>query len=526
MIAEAIVACERAIALDPHHANAYSNLGALLKLQGRETEAEAAYRPAVELNPEHVGAYVNLGILLAGQHRTREAVACYCKVVTLSPRHPQARRLLAIAHSTIGEIDKAMQIYQEWLDEEPDNPVARHMLAACSGRDVPTRASDDYVAALFDGFAGSFETRLAHLAYQAPQLVARMLEDEAAAGAALDVLDAGCGTGLCGPLIAAHARRLVGIDLSAGMLAHAAEKRVYQELVQGELTAYLRSAPQQFDVIVSADTLVYFGALDEVAAAAAHALRRGGRLIFTLEEWQDAGEVSTASARTAVSNMHGAYVERTLTAAGFEPRIERAELRMEGGAPVPGPGGSRHESRGSVTMARAMEITTPLGEDVLLFHGMHAREELSRLFDYQLDLLSLKNDINLDKILGKNVTVTVALPDDSSRHFNGFVTRFSAGGLFGRYLPLHRDRAPVAVVPDAHHRLPHLPGDDRSGHHQGGVRRSSDGGLQVGADLLVPQVGLLRAVSRDRFQLHQPADGARGHVLLLPPHRRRTTRWC
>jgi predicted TPR repeat methyltransferase len=336
LIAEAIVACERAIALDPDHANAYSNLGALLKLQGRETEAEAAYRRAVELNPEHVGAYVNLGILLAAQHRTREAVACYCKVVTLSPKHPQARRLLAIAHSTIGEIDKAMQIYQEWLDEEPDNPVARHMLAACSGQDVPTRACDDYVATLFDGFAGSFETRLAHLAYQAPQLVARMLEDEAAAGAALDVLDAGCGTGLCGPLIAAHARRLVGIDLSAGMLAHAAEKRVYQELVQGELTAYLRSTEQRFDVIVSADTLVYFGALDDVAAAAAQALRQGGRLIFTVEEWQDAEEGDYRISPHGRFEHSRAYVERTVRAAGFEPRIERAELRMEGGAPVPG----------------------------------------------------------------------------------------------------------------------------------------------------------------------------------------------
>ena len=60
-----------------------------------------------------------------------------------------------------------------------------------------------------------------------------------------------------------------------------------------------------------------------------------------------------------------------------------------------------------------MEITTPLGDDVLLFHGMHAREELGRLGEYQLDLLSPKNDINLDDILGKNVTVKLELPDDS-----------------------------------------------------------------------------------------------------------------
>ncbi|MPZ21620.1 MAG: type VI secretion system tip protein VgrG, partial [Luteitalea sp.] len=84
-------------------------------------------------------------------------------------------------------------------------------------------------------------------------------------------------------------------------------------------------------------------------------------------------------------------------------------------------------------MQRAMAITTPLGDDVLLFHGMHAREELSRLFEYQLDLLSTRSDIDLDEILGKNVTVSVALPDDSTRYFNGYVTRFAQSGMYGRY---------------------------------------------------------------------------------------------
>jgi type VI secretion system secreted protein VgrG len=90
-----------------------------------------------------------------------------------------------------------------------------------------------------------------------------------------------------------------------------------------------------------------------------------------------------------------------------------------------------------------MEITTPLGEEVLLFHGMHAREELSRLFEYQLDLLSPiepKKVVNFDDILGKNVTVKLALPDDNTRYFNGYVTRFSQSGTFGRY---HRFSAVV-----------------------------------------------------------------------------------
>ena len=84
-------------------------------------------------------------------------------------------------------------------------------------------------------------------------------------------------------------------------------------------------------------------------------------------------------------------------------------------------------------MPRVMEIVTPLGADVLLFHTMSAREEMSRLFEYQLDLLSAKDDINLDEILGKNVTVKLALPSDETRFYNGFVTRFAEGGTLGRF---------------------------------------------------------------------------------------------
>src|SRR5690349_6469914 len=84
-------------------------------------------------------------------------------------------------------------------------------------------------------------------------------------------------------------------------------------------------------------------------------------------------------------------------------------------------------------MARVMEISTPLGPDVLLFHRMHATEELSRVPEFRLELLSPRGDIKPEELLGKNVTVTVMLADDTPRHFNGFVSRFSAGRLFGRY---------------------------------------------------------------------------------------------
>ena len=67
------------------------------------------------------------------------------------------------------------------------------------------------------------------------------------------------------------------------MIEQARRRGGYDELVVAELCAFMRERPEAFDAIVSADTLVYFGALEEVCQAAHHALRPGGLFVFTVE---------------------------------------------------------------------------------------------------------------------------------------------------------------------------------------------------------------------------------------------------
>ncbi len=334
----AVDAFERAIAIDPGHANAHSNLGVLLRAAGQPADAERAYRTAIRLDPGHIDAYTNLGILLNGLNRTEEAAACYCKVITLRPKHREARRLLALAHCVLGDVGEAVRIFEAWLAEEPGDPIAIHMLAACTGRGVPPRAANGFVEHTFDGFAASFESKLERLSYRAPALVAGTLRKSGLdPSKRLDVLDAGCGTGLCGPFLAPYARRLQGVDLSEGMLAHAKAKNVYDDLVKSELTGHLRDNPGAFDVIVSADTLVYFGDLEEVLAAAARALRPDGLLIFTLEH--AANPAADAGYRLELHGRYSharGYVERLLDQNGLLHAIAHEVLRMESGAPVAG----------------------------------------------------------------------------------------------------------------------------------------------------------------------------------------------
>jgi len=338
---DATQAFRHALDLDPTHADAYNNYGALLKAQKRFDEASVAYEKALALNPEHVDACNNMGNLRTAQGRAAEAVNFFCRAITLMPTHKEARKLLGIAYYTLGETDKAADVYRQWLADEPENPIPRHHLAACTREAVPLRAEDAYVERTFDAFASSFDARLGHLDYRAPQLLAEILRrDCGVADKQLVILDAGCGTGLCGPLIADHAAWLVGVDLSAGMLEKARPRNVYDQLVKAELTAYLQSQTNAFDVILSADTLVYFGALEELLAAARGTLRANGYLFFSVES---IAVLSTESEVDYRINPHGRYshgeqyLNRALAAAGFvDVVIESVVLRREAGKAVQG----------------------------------------------------------------------------------------------------------------------------------------------------------------------------------------------
>src|SRR5215475_5083950 len=77
---------------------------------------------------------------------------------------------------------------------------------------------------------------------------------------------------------------------------------------------------------------------------------------------------------------------------------------------------------------REILIDTPLGPDVLILRSLQRQEALSRLFAFELDLVSEEPSIKYDDIVGKPVTVQVSLADGSPRYWNGHVSRFVQAG--------------------------------------------------------------------------------------------------
>jgi predicted TPR repeat methyltransferase len=334
---EAAEAYRIAIDLGAAGADAESNLGTTLKAAGHIHEAIASFERAIALDPDHAQAHHNLGNALVRVRKLTEATSHFQKAIAQAPRLSAARHSLAQTLRHEGRTDESLDVLREWARFEPSNPTAAHLLAACSQTDVPGRASDGFVRESFDALAETFDDHLRDLEYRAPDLVAAAVRrDLGAPDAQLGVLDAGCGTGLCAAFLRPYARKLVGVDLSGGMLAKARTLGVYDELVDGELTAFLSQHGNTYDVVVSADTFCYFGDLGQIAAAVATALRPGGRLVFTVEHDASGPNGFRLHPHGRYSHTEE-YVRAVLAAAGVSVRsVEHAVLRKERGEPVGG----------------------------------------------------------------------------------------------------------------------------------------------------------------------------------------------
>ncbi len=74
---------------------------------------------------------------------------------------------------------------------------------------------------------------------------------------------------------------------------------------------------------------------------------------------------------------------------------------------------------------RLAQLTTPLGADKLLVRSFSGHEEMSRLFHFELELISQDMNIKATDIVGKSVTLSILQADgSSSSYINGYVSRF------------------------------------------------------------------------------------------------------
>lgn len=282
--AEAADFFRQALEADPENAAAHFNLGVSLQKLGRLDEAAVSYQNALLINPLDTDTLFNLGLTLQEMGLLADAEKCFQYVLEIDSDCHEAHGRMGMVYALQGETGKAIAAYQQAVATGINGEANRHMLAALTGQ-ATAAAPRQYVTALFDDYSSSFESSLLGIGYQVPALLRKALDalPDSPPARFASVVDLGCGTGLSGLAFRDIAGQLHGVDLSAGMLAKAHEKGIYDTLTQGEIVEFLNQSTEQFDLFILTDVFVYLGELTPLFYAMRQRAKNGTRLLFSTE---------------------------------------------------------------------------------------------------------------------------------------------------------------------------------------------------------------------------------------------------
>lgn len=195
--------------------------------------------------------------------------------------------------------------------------------------------NDAEIEELFDEYADDFDRHLVEdLEYDVPAKLRKL-----APSRRFDrCLDLGCGTGLAGQAFCDICDYLEGVDLGARMVDRAKERQCYDALHCRELVTHLkRQSPDSFDLLISADVLIYISDLVPLFSEAWRVLREGGLFFFTTESATDGEAPSGSILRESTDRIAHTRSYMLSIAKHFEVVIaENDVMRTEDGLPVPG----------------------------------------------------------------------------------------------------------------------------------------------------------------------------------------------
>lgn len=321
----------------PENGEAHARLGDLFSRQKRKDEAIDSFRKAALIKPNDAGVHLQMAWALQSKRQWDAAISAFQEAANLAPDNAEAILGLSSVYLEKGMHTQAIEHFQRALVIDPDNEQIQFHIARLTGVSLPT-APTDYVRKLFDDYAERFDSHLVgELSYQGPELIhVAVKEVLGSTDKRMDILDLGCGTGLCAPLFRDQAIKLSGIDLSEKMVDVARCRNLYDNLLVGDIAVELEGMSEEYDLIIAADVFIYVGDLERIFKLCARALRKSGLLAFTIEAAKNeaAGYVLETSGRYSHTTQ---YVRALAESSGLEISVMRnAVLRMDRGNPIQG----------------------------------------------------------------------------------------------------------------------------------------------------------------------------------------------
>lgn len=313
-------------------------------VKGQLDEALTLYVQALQKNPRNQTAaplisailrtHFELALTLMKVGRNQEAIQSFQRVLAIQPDESAAHAYLGRLFIASNALPQATTHLRHYLRLVPEDPIGARMLLAYTGAEtIPDRPAQSYITRFYDNYANSYDRKLVNsLQYQCPQLILAALQKHCQGK--VDMLDLGCGTGLCGQALKPLAKRLDGVDLSPHMLAKAQQLNLYDQLVAEDIYPFLEKKTGCYDAIVAAGLFEHIGDPRQVFTAASSALKARGVFIFTAEE-NPAQDLSVNSSGFYVHSR--TYLEERAIQCGFTvTAVDPAVLWIENSTPVQG----------------------------------------------------------------------------------------------------------------------------------------------------------------------------------------------
>lgn len=329
---DAVPPLRRATAADPNYAEAWISLGLCHEALGQWADAADALEQGLALAPGDARLWQLCGQCRERSGRVGAALGAFDRALEIDPDAAEAWSARGNLLRDLNRLDEAANCFEKAIALGADPELHAYFLAAVNGSSGPASPPRAYVEGLFDQYSVDFESHLVgQLQYRGHEWLLRPLI--ASGRRYRSVLDLGCGTGLCAPLVAPFADAIYGVDVSAAMLEQARGLGLYRELAHQDLTTFLAEADRRADLVIAADVFIYVGALDDVFGAVRRILEPGGCFAFTAERAPDQDDFRLLpSLRYAHSE---AYIRRLADAHGFRVReLTIAPLRQSQQAPL------------------------------------------------------------------------------------------------------------------------------------------------------------------------------------------------
>ena len=128
-IENALNCFEKAVQLDPLHAQAFCNIGRIYYEKSQWQKAVQYFEKSISIHPKLPEAYSNLGLTLHRLNQMDRAIAAYHKALEIKPDYPIALLNMGFTLEKMGRLDESIQWYEKAIAMKPDYIDAHSNLA-------------------------------------------------------------------------------------------------------------------------------------------------------------------------------------------------------------------------------------------------------------------------------------------------------------------------------------------------------------------------------------------------------------